>query len=337
MGSEFLRQILYGKETSHGGGAAATRKWLGEMNKLGKDTTPKYPKEQFGRRAESYRAIAGKRLYNNTLLSEDGSFEHLPVLFGCGLKGGVTATEQTTGQHDYLWDFSPSFTGNNSPDSLALQIGDDVQAWLAKYVMFEKIHISGQISQAAGVDAVKIESDFFGQSIETTTFTASINPPTNMEPMNAKLARLFIDTTWAGVGTTELANLLTTFDIEILTGVHPVFRGSSNNYFDKHAESYLGVMGTFTIEGGSSANNILAALRSQALAVARFEINGNQIGSGNNSLFSIDFSGHYSDADPIASSDRGDTLATFTIQGTYDQTGASMMENVKVVTDINAY
>jgi hypothetical protein len=337
MGNFNLRQILYGKESSHGAGAAATHMWLGQLNKLGQNVKPKYPNENFGRKVAARRGIAGKSLYNGTLLAEDGCFQHLPVGFGCGLKGGVTATETTSLQHDYAWNFTPSLTTANNPDSLALQQGDDAQAWLSVYTMFEKYHISGDITQGVGGDPVKLEFDYFGRSLTETTFTPSIAPPTNMEAMNAKLARLWLDTSWANVGTTEMAGLLQTFDIEVIPGVHPVFRGSANKYFDKHSEGLLSVMGTFTLEGGAEAKALLEYLQAQSLVVAQFEILGNQIGTGVNSKFEMQFGGMVETTDPLASQDRGDTLSTVTLHGILDPTADKVLDQLNVITDINAY
>lgn len=335
MGSEFFNRVQYGKETTRGTSVNATRLFIGQMPAIKTDRKPVYPKEHFGVRADALRSVIHQYLYANTLSTEHGAFEHLPVLFGCGIKGGVTAAEQTGSQGDYLWDFTPSLTGANNPDSLSLRMGDDAQAWLSEYVMFERIRISSQISQGADASPVSIEADFFGRQLATTTFTGGVSGP-NLEPLNGKLARLYLDTSWAGVGGTELTNALRNFDIEIITGVHPNFSGSANKYFNAHAEGVISVMGTFGIEGGSAANTILSQQQSNTLRVARLEINGSQIGTGLTHRLRVDFSGTYEDADPINSQDRGDNLATFVLHGFYDKTGAKSMQ-ASVVTDINAY
>lgn len=335
MGSEFFNRVQYGKESTRGTPVAATRLWIGQMPAIKTDRKPVYPKEHFGVRADALRSVIHQYLYVNTLSSEHGCFQHLPVLWGCGLKGGVTATETTGGQGDYAWAFTPSLTAANSPDSLSLRMGDDVQAWISEYVMFERIRISGQVAQGADASPVNVEADFFGRQLATTTFTAGQSGPT-LEPLNAKLARLYLDTSWAGVGGTELANALRTFDIEILTGVHPKFSGAATKIFNGHSEGVISVMGTFGIEGGSGANTILANQQAGSLAVARLEINGSQIGSGTSHQLRIDFSGTYEDADPISGADRGDNLSTFVLHGFYNTTGAKSIQ-VNMTTDINAY
>lgn len=335
MGSEFFNQVQYGKEPTKGTSVAATRLWIGQMPAIKTDRKPVYPKEHFGMRADAMRSVIHQYLYMNSLSSEHGCFEHLPVLFGCGVKGGVTATQQTTSQGDYLWNFTPSLTGANSPDALTLRMGDDSSAWISEYCMFERIRISGQVAQGQDSSPVSVEADFFGRQIASGSFTAGQASP-NLEPMNAKLSRLYLDTSWAGVGGTLVSDVLRTFDIEIITGVHPKFAGSTARTFNSHAEGIISVTGTFTVEGGSSANTIFANQQANTLAVARLELQGSQIGTGLNHRLRIDFSGTYEDASPIASADRGDNLSTFVLHNFYDKTGAKSCQ-FEVVTDINAY
>lgn len=336
MGSEFFNKVQYGKESTRGTAVAATQMWIGQMQPIRTDRKPVYPKEHFGVRADAFRSVIHQRLYQNTLSTEHGAFQHLPLLFGCGLKGGVTAAEQTTGQGDYLWDFTPSMTAANNPDAFTLEFGDDTQAYEAEYCMVESIRISGQVAQGADSAAVRIEASVFGRQITPTTFTGALSPRT-LEPMNAKLARLYLDSAWGSVGGTELSNLLRSFDIEILTGVHPKFAGSSAQYFNRHAEGVLAVMGTFTIEGGSEADAIFDDHLANEFSVGRLSIGGSQIGTGDSHALNIDLGGTFEDVSPVASADRGDNLATFVLRGFADKANSFKLLDVDLTTNINAY
>lgn len=334
MGNSFFTSVLYGKELTRGTAVAATKRWPGQAPKVMSDTKKTFVTEMLDVRAAERRSVVFQRLYRNNLTAAQATFEQLPAVFGCGLKG-VTPTETTPSQGDYLWTFAPSMTAANSPDSLTIELGDDAQFWESEYCMFDKISLSGSIDQEGGEASVSLDAGFFGRQLTTTTKTPAIALPTG-EFMNAKRARLYIDTSWAGVGGTELANLLRSFQIEILTGVHPDSTGSANQYFNAHKEGVIGVMGTFTIEGGSNAAAILTASRSAGLVVARLEITGNQIGTGTSRSLKIDFSGDYDEVDPISGEDRGDNLATFSVHGLYDTTGAKML-NVALTAAQAAY
>ena len=337
MGSEFFDVVQYGKENpaARGTPVAATQMFIGQMQSIKTDRKPVYPKEHFGKRSDAFRSVIHQRLYTNTLSTEHGCFQHLPLLGGGGLKGAVTAAEQTSGQGDYLWAMTPSMTAANNPDSFTLRMGDDVQAWISEYCLFERIRISGQIAQGMDASPVRLESDFFGRQIAESTFTAALTPR-DLEPLNAKYARLYLDSAWAGVGSTELTDLLRTFDIEILTGVHPKFAGSTAQTFNRHAEGIIAVNGTFGIEGGAEANDIFADQQNNVFTVARLEITGGAIGTGENHSFTLDFGGTFEDASPISSEDRGDNLAQFVLHDYLDNTSGLKMQ-WNVITDINAY
>lgn len=336
MGSEFFNKVQYGVENpaARGTPVVCTDMFIGQMPAVKTDRVPVFPKEHFGVRADSMRNVIHQYLYTNTLASEHGAFQHLPLL-GSALKGAVEAAEQTPDQDDYLWAQTPSLTAANAPDSFTLRFGDDVQAWVAEYAMFERIRMSCQIAQGADASPVNLEADFFARQLATTTFTAGLTPPV-LEPLNGKLARLYVDATWAAVGSTELTNLLRNFDIEITTGVHPKFAGSAAKTFNQHAEGVIGVTATFDLEGGSSVNTLLGIQQAGTFKVARLEITGSQIGTGDSHTFQLDIGGAFEDAQAIASSENGDNIGTFVLRGYYDLTGAKLLQ-WNVTTNSNTY
>ena len=89
MGNRFFSKVQYGKESTRGTAVAATKILLGKVPSVNSDRQPVYPTEDVGIRADAVRAVVHQYLYNNTLSTEHGYFQQLPMLFGCGLKGGV--------------------------------------------------------------------------------------------------------------------------------------------------------------------------------------------------------------------------------------------------------
>jgi hypothetical protein len=337
MGSRFFSKVQFGKETTRGTAVAADTLILGKVPAVGSDRKPVFPLEDVGINTPSVRSVIHQYLYQNTLSTEHGYFQQLPVLFGCGLKGGVTATETTGSQLDYLWAHTPSLlTGvDNAQDALTIELGDDTQAFEAEYAMFERIRISGNVAQGQDASPVTVEADFFARQLTPVTFTGSIALPT-AEPMNAKLARFYLDTTWAGVGGTEKTNILRAFDIEILTGLHPKFSGSGDRFFNAHGQGMISVTGNFTLEGTTAANAIHLAQQSKTFQVVRLKVIGSQIGTGVNHSVAIDIGGEWQDVSPLASEDRGDNLHSCVLVGRYDATGAKML-GVTTVTNVAAY
>lgn len=337
MGSRLFSKVQYGKETisTHGTAVAATKILLGQVPAINSDRKPEFPVENVGIRADAVRAVIHQYLYNNTLSTEHGYFQQLPMLFGCGLKGGVTASEVTPAQGDYLWTFTPSLTASNTIDSLTIELGDDVQAFETEYAMFERIRIGGQVAQGMEASPVAVEADFFGRQLTPTTFTGALSIP-SAEPINAKLARLYVDTAWSGIGGTEKTNILRGFDVEILTGVHPVFTGSANKYFNTHAEGLIAVTANLTLEGNSDADVIFDAQQAATFQAIRLKIIGATISAGTPHSLTLDIGGVWESVSPMGSEDRNDNLHSATLRGYYDVTGAKLLQ-VAVVTNSNAY
>ena len=337
MGSRFFSKVQFGKETSRGSAVAADTIILGKVPAVGSDRKPIFPSEDVGINTPSVRSVIHQYLYSNTLSTEHGYFQQLPALWGCGLKGNVTATETTASQSDYSWDQTPSLVSgaDNAQDAMTIELGDDTQAFETEYAMFERIRISGSVAQGQDASPVSIEADFFGRQLTPTPFTTGISLP-SAEPINAKLARFYLDTAWAGVGGTEKTNILRAFDIEIVTGLHPKFSGSGNKYFNEHGAGLISVTANFTLEGTSAADAIFDAQQAKTFQVVRLKISGGQIGSGANHSLTLDIGGEWESVSPLSSEDRGDNLHSAVLVGRYDGTGAKMLQ-VVTVTNVASY
>ena len=233
----------------------------------------------------------------------------------------------TPAQGDYLWPFTPGLTpaaGDNAPDAFTLQLGDEQQAWRVPYCMTDRITLKGKVSQDGGAAPVSLESGFFGRYIEENVFTSSLALE-GSTPMNAKLAQLYVDTAWAGVGVTELTDALDEFTLEILTGVHPVFRGAATNYFNKHREGIIGYTASFVVES-ALRDELLSSQQAGDLQVVRLAVTGPVIGTGTPHKLTVDMGGRWEDVTPRDNADRGDNLANIALRGTYDDTGAKGLQ-----------
>jgi hypothetical protein len=179
-----------------------------------------------------------------------------------------------------------------------------------------------------------VEQGIFGRYIEENAFTAS-QPLQACTDMNAKLAQLFVDTTWAGVGGTELSDALDEFTVEILTGVHPVFRGSAANYFNMHREGIIGYTASFVVDS-ALRDELFASQQAGDLQIVRLKITGPTIGTGVAHSLTLDMGGRWEDVTARDNSDRGDNLATLALHGQYDVTGAKGLQ-VTLVTNQSSF
>jgi hypothetical protein len=321
-------KFQYGKEviSTHGTAVAATKILAGAQIKgVPTDRQTQFIEDALGVRAASARSNVYELLVEDTLTLPACYFQALPMIFSCGLKGNITASEVTANQGDYLWTFTPSMTATNAPDSITLEMGDDTQAYEVEYVMFRSIKVSGEIAQDGGDSPVQVEVEYFGRQVTATTFTGALSLPT-MTTMNAKQTILYKDALWANKGTTALASTLRGFEFEIMTGLHPKFFGSADKYFTTHGESILGAMLTLTLEGNSSADGIFDDYQAGTAAAYAIKITGPLIGTGTAHSLNLFVYGKPESVIPLNEESSGNNLHAVVIHGMYDTTGAQILD-----------
>lgn len=332
MAENAFTKVQYGLESTHGNAVAATARWPGVV-KVPSDRKPVYPKETLGIRARAHRSAIYQTHVDGLMLSmEDAVFQKLPFLFSIGLRGEVSAAEQTTDQGDYLWDFTPSLTETNVLNSATLEYGDDTQAYEIEYLMAKRLSISGAMGQNA---AVKVEVECFGRQIKPTTFTSSLGL-SDGTPMVANMAKFYVDGTWANLGNTEKPGLLREYSIEILTGLHAKFSGAGTKYFYNHGESYPDLMATFTFEGNSDADALFDAYQAQTPSALRLQLLGPQIGSGDSHCLQLNMYGSFEEIIPLGSEQDGNNLHTAVFHAYSDDQSTPHSFAALVTTDSDA-
>ena len=340
MANKFFSKIQFGKETTRGTAVAADTLIMGaQMTALVNDRNPQTVAEDIGIRAQGIRKAVDQYLVTDTLSIQRGYFQVLPWILGTGLKGGVTPSEVTPGQGDYLWTFLPSLASgaSNAPDSSTIEKGDDTQAYEAEYAMFSRVKLSGQVAQGSEQAAVAIEGEFFARRWTATTFTGAISIPT-VNDLNAKLSRAYLDTTWAGLGGTELAGLLRGFELDIVTGAQPTFTGSGDKFFTTYREGIIGAMLTLDLERGATSNAAWSAFMTdiQTHKFMQLKLTGPQIGSGTTHTAIFNVGGQYMPVTAMNAEDRGNHIDRIVLDGLYDTTSAKLFE-AKITTNVASY
>ena len=333
MGEKAFKKVQAGLEAIHGTAVAATRKYLCVVDP-GKDRVIHYPELALGIRARSHKAETRQISADgiNITTPEGCYFQALPMLFSIGLVGGVTPSEQTVDQDDYLWDFTPDLEASNAPDSITLEYGDDVQAYEIPYVMARRYVIEGNVGEDANVS---MTVECFGKQIDPTTFTGSLSNPV-IEGMVANLVKLYIDSSWANLGNTQKTGLLRKYRIEIITGVHQKFQAAGVKTMTGHAENFIDVMWGLTFEGNSDADVLFDAYQAMTAKALRLEILGSQIGTGENHSLIIDTYGIFEEVMPMGDEKDGNNLHTAIFHGISDNEATPHMLGVQVITDVAA-
>lgn len=331
MGERSLTKYQAGIESTRGTAVAATRIIGADPKAIPTDRVWEPVRLAKGQRVDRTHKRNDELLVRDTLTFSNGYFQVLPMLFQCCLDGAITPAEVNVGQSDYKWDITPSLTAANEPDTLTIEMGDNVQAYEVEYAMFNRLVFSAELGQDGAASPVKIEADYFGRQVTPTTFTASQALHTGLEFMNAKLARLYMDAAFADVGDTEQTALLRGFSLEILAGNHPKFMGSANKYFDTYGEGDLAVMLTLTLEGSSGADAIYDLFRAGTEKAIRLDILGSQIGSGGVRTFRTDLYGYFESVEPLGGESNGNNLHQVLFVAQPDSSGNFI--DIDVITD----
>lgn len=332
MGEKTFIKIQYGRESTKGTAVAATARFPGTIQ-VPPDRKPVFPEAALGLRVRSARSAIRQILVDGaTLTMQEAVFQKLPWLFGLGLKGITTvASPVTVGQSDYLWDFTHSLTAANAPDSATIEFGDDTQAYEIEYCMARRYKIDIKVGEDA---SVAIETEIFGRQITPTTFTNSIANAT-LTDIIANLSRIWIDSAWASLGTTEKTGLMRECSIEILTGVHPKFNAQNTKTFSSYGESFLDCRATFTFEGNSDADAQFDLFQAGTPAAIRVGCFGPTIGTGTPHSLVVDMFGTWEEVVPLGGEKDGDNLHTAIFQTHSDGLATPHHFAVRVVTNQN--
>jgi hypothetical protein len=329
-----LGKVQYGVEApnAHGTQVAASLLLPIEQKEIQPDSKPTAIPYDIGKNVDVTGVVTQGKLVEDTFSWSHGFFEQFPLIHSLLLKGGITPTEKTEGEGDFEYDNTPSLDpGDNALDSISLERGDSQQPVKTSYCMFKKLTLDWSINQSGGEHPVKVDVDWFGRENVNGTYTASVET-IPLTYLNAILTRLWLDTSWAGVGTTEVAHLMRSGKLEIIGGAHPSFsNGGTTETFAKHEQGPVSFLLSLTLERGTVSEALRAA--TGQFRTARLAFNGPVIGTGVNHLLQYDLGGYIEDVVAMASDDQGTKLDTLVLHGKYDAVGNALLKT-KCITDM---
>lgn len=329
MGTKRLTKVQYGKETTHGVNVASDTMLLCAITLPESDREIHIPQVDAGNRTPGLLSVADVRkvLAEGTLEDMDGAYYELfPVMLAACLESGPSGIEQTGGEGDYLWTFSAPQTAAETIDSLTLEAGETTTGYEIGYVMFRSLNFTGDCETGE----VHISGEWFGEQQDQTTVTPALSLPT-AELANAKLTQIYIDSSWAGLGGSELVNSLVNFDITINGGGHPKHLGTASRLFSSHGQGEITGEATFTFERNAAIYAEEAFYRpssgyAQTPRFIRIEIIGTQIGSGDTQKLTIDMAGLWTAWPSISDEKEGNTLDVPTLTFGHDATSSEAFQ-----------
>lgn len=143
-------------------------------------------------------------------------YNQIQQLFAMAIKGGVTPT----GAGPFIWTYTRDPTGNPTLDARTIEYrltdGTTPSDWKFGYGMCRQLEISG-----AENEPLRYSARGFGRRLQTATLTAAqALPAFSSVPM--ALSTVYIDSTWAGRGTTQVSGQVLGWRFTIGSGAKPI-------------------------------------------------------------------------------------------------------------------
>lgn len=204
-------------------------------------------------------------------------YDQIHQLLGMSVAGGVTAS----GADPYTWTHTRDITADPDPDTRTLErrISDGSNhvdhEWAYAFLsMIRFIYATDQ--------QLRFAAEGFARRRQGSTLTAAQAMPTTEIPA-AALAKIWIDATWAALGTTQITGQVIGADITFRTGLKPkmTLDGRTDLDFTTHIleAAEVGIDATIRMlvkaNSGQYATE-LAAAEAETLRAVRLKVEGTQ-------------------------------------------------------------
>ena len=314
-GLRALRKILVGKEANDARGTAVTPTaflvgTLGFRENLELFMPDEY---ETGRLASYERSqIIAKEA--SLPFEADANYEQLQYLLEMAIKQTSTGNGRATASGRTTWTYAPSYTGSNNPSSFTFEYGDDVGQFRSTYVSCRNLELSGQVG-----DVVKVNADLFGRAVEKlNAFSASNVAPPDRESIKMGNSELYIDDTWAAVGTTKKVSTLIDFSYKFATGFNPMRYSDNRLDFSDITEAKRHVELEMTVGFNTDAIALFDAFLAQTQKVVELRFTGSNIGSNPKTL-KLQAGGNVTEFEPLGERE-GQDIVKMKLVSIYDDT-----------------
>lgn len=198
----------------------------------------------------------------------------------------------------------------------------------AGYALTESFKIESNPDEAA-----KLSWKMFARARQTDTPTAALTEYTSLETLVGALLSAYLDTTWAGLGGTQLTGIQRAVSLEVDTGLKPDFTadGRSDKDYSKHSVNSLAAKLGITWEFDSVGASRYANYRANDIVYIRLKWTGGTAGSAGTKTVQVDGAYRFV-GDPTFTYDEDQVLMQANLEAVYDSTGTSEL----VFTAINS-
>lgn len=239
-GIRSLRKVQIGLESSSGTAVAATAIYRGQAA-IDDQSNPVFPVEDVGYLSGTDRAYIPKKVVNVTFTSHEATFEQLPYHLAAGIKNVVDGVANGGTSNGYVYAYPLATTAQPTVKSYTIEAGDNNQAEEVEYAQCRSFSLSG-----APGEAIMLTADWYGRQRTKTTFTSL--SLTAVEEILFQNTKLYIDAVSGTAGATQATNTMLGFELNVTTGMTPVWTGDGQLYFSFSKTVQPEVLLTVTFE-----------------------------------------------------------------------------------------
>lgn len=310
-----LRKVQIGRETTPGTSVAATAVLLN--NRFDSSVAPAihYPVQQRGLLVEQHPGIQVNQVVDHTWETEV-SFEQILYALNMSMMALITGTGAGA---DKTWTFAPSPTGATDINTFTLEkrYTDGTTNFDFEYphTFARQLRISGRQNAVPSM-AVDLSS----ANEVSAAITAALTAPAVWQVPAVNMGKVFVDSTWAGLGTTVLAAQVFGFDWTYITGYERRYYLNNQLGFSRRRRGKRSTRLALQMDYHTQAQAFRDAVLSRAAFAIRVQLLGTAVGGG---VHTINLDGWYV-LDPtgaITTSEEEDTI-TIPLMARYDPTGA---------------
>lgn len=308
-----FRSIQIGKETTNGTRVAATKKLIGTLQ-----LTPSKgwhrPVDENNSLAEFRRAIAVSQMAN-IRYEGDITYQQLVDFLSMAVKGAIAPTTPGGGVNTRLWTFTPNLATKNVPDSFTFEYGDDSQEFESGFVICRDLELAVALNNTA-----MLRANMFAHYPVKSTFTGALSDPTVVEIV-ANHVKVWVDGTWAALGTTLKSNFLSGATVRLTTGFNPVKHADGLLDFTKISESKRHLEISMDIVMGAGAVTEYDAYEAGTDRAIRLKFTGPIIEGALAYEFTVNAIGKYLSEPTIFGEKDGEDIISLTFGSHKDSSG----------------
>jgi len=202
------------------------------------------------------------------------NYDQLQLWLLAALDGTVTAS----GGDPYTWTFTKNATSLYTPKYLTLEVRHSDGSTPDDFEVADCVVTSIRLTKGAD-ERIDMEITGIGRKVQDSTLTGSLSQPTR-EHMPFAKSTVDIDSTWAGLGTTNLAAQVLDWSWELVTGLFPVYTADGRSDLDYAAIGYdpgrVALNFNATLRGTAQFATEKAAARAATLRAVQVVVSGTQ-------------------------------------------------------------